>query len=151
MDKESLYLDTSVISAHFDSRAEERQSATRTFWRITVPQYHCRISEITKSELDATKNDALRKKFMRLIKDLPLLTLNDEIRDLARAYLDAGVFPLRYADDALHVAIASYHKIDYLISWNFEHLVKVKTRRLVNSVNLQQGLSQIEIVSPLEL
>jgi len=101
--------------------------------------------------LDATKNDALRKKFMRLIKDLPLLTLNDEIRDLARAYLDAGVFPLRYADDALHVAIASYHKIDYLISWNFEHLVKVKTRRLVNSVNLQQGLSQIEIVSPLEL
>jgi len=144
-------LDTSVISAHFDPRAEERQSATKTFWRFTVPQFHCHISEITKSELEATKDDALRRKFMSLIADLPLLMMNDKIRDVAKFYLDAGIFPLRYSDDALHVATASYYEIDFLLSWNFEHLAKVKTRRLVNLVNLQQGLRQIEIVSPLEL
>lgn len=54
-------------------------------------------------------------------------------------------------DDALHVAIASFNEINYLISWNFEHIVKVKTRKLVNFVNVINGYREIEIISPQEL
>jgi hypothetical protein len=54
-------------------------------------------------------------------------------------------------DDARHVAIATFYEIAYLVSWNFEHLVKVKTRRMVNSINILEGFREIEIVSPQEL
>lgn len=80
-----------------------------------------------------------------------MLKTNKEIRDLARVYIEKGVFPEKYVDDALHVAITSFYEISYLISWNFEHLVKVKTRKWVNSVNILEGLREIEIVSPQEL
>jgi hypothetical protein len=49
------------------------------------------------------------------------------------------------------VAIASYYKAPYLVSWNFTHLVKVKTRRMVNSINTLEGFGVIEIISPQEL
>jgi hypothetical protein len=75
----------------------------------------------------------------------------EKIRHLARAYIKHGVFPEKYIDDALHVAIASFNQISYIVSWNFEHLVKVKTGRVVNSVNILEGFREIEIVSPQEL
>lgn len=65
-------------------------------------------------------------------------------------YLDTSV-PSAYFDDALHVAVTTYYVISYIVSWNFEHLVKVKTRKWVNSVNTLEGFRGIEIISPQEL
>jgi hypothetical protein len=101
--------------------------------------------------LEATKAELLRRDFRRLIKGFKILKANEKIRDLTEVYVQKGIFSGRYIDDARHVAIATFYKISYLISWNFEHLVKVKTRRLVNSVNILEGFSEIEIVSPQEL
>jgi len=151
MKKESLYLDTSVPSAYYDERAKERKYETIKFWKDVLPKYNVYVSEITIKELENTKDETLKKKFRKLIKDFKVLKINKEIRDLAKAYVDKGVFPEKYIDDALHVAIASYYEISYLVSWNFEHLLKVKTRRSVNLVNVLEGFREIEIVSPQEL
>jgi len=148
---ESLYLDTSVPSAYFDDRTKERQEATIKFWKSVLPNYKVYISEITIDELDNTKDENLRMKLKELIKDFEILKTNNPINHLARAYIDNNIFSQKYIDDALHVAVASYYGINYLISWNFEHLVKVKTRRLVNSVNILKGFGEIEIISPQEL
>lgn len=151
MKKETLYLDTSVPSAYYDNRAKERQEATIKFWKDILPGYKTYISEITVEELDDTKDMTLRRKFKKLIEPFDILKANEKIRHLARAYIEHGVFPEKYIDDALHVAIASFNQISYIVSWNFEHLVKVKTRRVVNSVNILEGFKEIEIVSPQEL
>lgn len=151
MKKETLYLDTSVPSAYHDDRAKERKEATIKFWKEVLPLYQVYISEITVKELEATKNELLRRNFKKLIKGFKILKINKKIGDLARGYIEKGIFPERYIDDALHVAIASFYHVSYLISWNFEHLVKVRTRRLVNSVNILEGFGEIEIVSPQEL
>ena len=151
MKKETLYLDTSVVSAYYDARAKERQAATINFWGNIAPNYKVFISEITVSELEETKDETLRIRFKNLIKDMSILKLDNKSRALANAYINHGVFPEKYIDDALHVAIASYHDIIYLISWNFEHLVKVKTRKTVNLVNIIEGYKEIEIISPQEL
>lgn len=87
----------------------------------------------------------------KLAKGLRTLTINDQIKNLAKAYIVEGIFPEKYIDDALHVAAASFYKIPYLVSWNFEHLVKVKTKKSVNSVNLLKGYKEIEIILPVEL
>ena len=151
MKKETLYLDTSVPSAYHDDRAKERMEATIKFWKEVLPLYQVYISEITVKELEATKNELLRRNFKKLIKGFKILKANRKIRDLTSGYMEKGIFPERYIDDALHVAIASFYNVSYLVSWNFEHLVKVRTRRLVNSVNILEGFSEIEIVSPQEL
>jgi len=62
MKKESLYLDTSVPSAYFDERVKERQGATIKFWNEVLPHYKVYVSETTVKELDATKDEALRKR-----------------------------------------------------------------------------------------
>lgn len=151
MKKESLYLDTSVISAYHDERAKERRAATIAFWEDVMPNYKVLISEITVSEWDNTNNEKLKVKFLELITDMPVLKLDKKVRALANTYVNHGVFPEKYIDDALHVAIATCHEIPYLVSWNFEHLVKVKTRKTVSLVNLLEGYKEIEIISPQEL
>jgi predicted nucleic acid-binding protein len=151
MERESLYLDTSVPSAYYDKRAKERMEATIKFWQEVLPHYKIYVSEITVKEFEDTKDEGLRRKFRELIKGFKVLKEKKAIKNLARAYIEKEIIPEKYIDDALHVAVASYYEISYLVSWNYEHLVKVKTRRLVNSVNILEGFKEIEIVSPLEL
>jgi predicted nucleic acid-binding protein len=151
MKRETLYFDTSAISAYYDGRAKERQEATIKFWENVLPNYKVYISEITVRELEDTKDERLRRKFKDLIKSFKVLKVNKKIRDLGNAYIERGVFPEKYLNDALHVAVASYYEISYVVSWNFEHLVKVKTRKSVNLVNILEGYKEIEIISPQEL
>ena len=151
MKRETLYFDTSVISAYYDERAKERQAATVTFWKDIVPNYKVFISEITVDELENTKDEALKKKFRELVKNFSVLKMNNKAEALANVYIDRGIFQEKYIDDARHVAIATCHDISYVVSWNFEHLVKVKTRKSVNLVNILEGYREIEIVSPQEL
>lgn len=151
MKKESIYLDTSVPSALYDERVKERQEATIKFWESVLPNFHASISEITLEKLKETVNENLRGKLISLTTDFKILKINKRIQELAGIYIENEIFSARYFADALHVAIASFYEIAYLISWNFEHLVKVKTRRMVNSVNILEGLKEIEIISPLEL
>ena len=151
MKRETLYLDTSVLSAYYDERAKERRDATITFWENVSHNYKVYISEVTVKELEDTRNETLRKKFKGLIKSFKVLKINKGVRDLANAYIGRGVFPEKYLNDALHVAVASFYEISYVISWNFEHLVKVKTRKSVNLVNILEGYKEIEIISPQEL
>lgn len=125
MKEESLYLDTSVPSAYYDRRAKERQDATIKFWGEILPKYKVYVSEITVRELEDTKDEALRKRLKELIKDFEVLKINENIKDLARTYIKNGIFLEKYNEDALHVAIASFYEVSYLVSWNFDHIVKV--------------------------
>ncbi len=151
MQKLKLYFDTSVVSAYYDKKAEERRKATIKFWKEVLPMHQVCVSEVTVEEINDTKQAALRKKLKKLIRKFSVLKLNAKVRDLAKVDVDEGVFAEKYIDDSLHTAVASFHEIPYLVSWNFEHMVKVKTRKMVKSVNILQGYKEIEIVSPQEL
>ena len=54
-------------------------------------------------------------------------------------------------EDCLHIALATIHKADILVSWNFKHIVNVHRIRGYNSVNLKMGYSTIDIRSPKEI
>ena len=74
-----------------------------------------------------------------------------ECYELASEYIKKGIIPLRYEDDAFHIAVASVNNIDAIISWNFKHIVKLKTKKEVLGVNALMGYKEIEIYSPLEV
>lgn len=103
------------------------------------------------AEIADTPYQTQRQELERLVVGLAVLELSEAAQDLAQAYIREGVFSQGYLDDALHVALASVSRIPYLASWNFAHLVKVRTRREVSLINTLQNYESIEIVAPPEL
>lgn len=69
----------------------------------------------------------------------------------AAAYMSCRILPPRYTDDARHVAVCTVAQIEYLVNWNFKHLVNVQREAGFNAVNLFQGYRSVRIVNPLEL
>jgi predicted nucleic acid-binding protein len=149
--KPRLYLDTSVPSAHFDSRAPERQGLTRQFWLQRLPEFDAAVSTLVLAEIADTPDSERRRNMEELISGFAVLELNAEAEALAEAYVVQGVFAAPDRGDALHVAIASANRIGYLASWNFKHMVRVRTRREVSLVNALRGYDPVEIVAPPEL
>jgi predicted nucleic acid-binding protein len=123
---------------------------TREFWeRLT--EFSSHISDLVVDELSAVHNKSLRDKLIGLVSAFHILPTTEEAHALARKYVEAGVVVETYSVDALHLAIASTSGMEYLVSWNFRHIVNTRTRSLVATVNLNNGLTQLEIVAPPEL
>ena len=147
--KTRVYLDTSVISALFDERTPERLAMTSVFWS-KLSGYEVFISELVLEEIERA-NERVRDKMFSAIKCFKVLKTSKDAEKLAHIYVKQGIFPEKYFDDALHVALASVNQIGILLSWNFTHLVKLKTRRMVSIVNLTENVIPVEIASPPEL
>jgi hypothetical protein len=77
--------------------------------------------------------------------------LNDDILTLAKKYVDEKVVGASSLDDCIHIATATIHKADILVSWNFKHIVNVYRIRGYNSINLLMNYSYLEIRSPKEI
>jgi len=144
-----LYLDTSVVSAYLDDRFPQRMQETLDFWD-TLAGFEVSISELTQAEIRDTGDARRRVGLLDLIRGFSVIEVNDEMRALARRYLDRSVLPPSARDDALHVAIAVVSRQDILVSWNFRHLVNRRRRAMINEVNIAAGYPVIEIVAPPE-
>ena len=145
----TLYLDTSVIGGFFD---DEWQEPTRELWRqMELGFFGFVTSAVTSRELEGGARPPIVELFERTFRPEMILDINDEIKELARAYLRAGILTEKYADDALHVAACVVWRADFLVSWNFTHLVNVRRRDAFNGINLLQGYPPVRIVTPKEL
>jgi predicted nucleic acid-binding protein len=142
-------LDTTVISALFDKRTPERMIQTQQFWEY-VDRYNVFISELVIDEIKGA-SQPLQDKMLEKITNFTSLSITDEVQYLAEVYIKNELFPEKYFDDALHTALASTNRIGILLSWNFTHLVKVKTRRMVALINAIHNYNPVEIISPPEL
>ena len=129
-----MYLDTSVISALFDERNPERQGLTRSFFDA-IERFHVHVSDLTLAELERTPDRELGQRMRRTIEGFTVLEMTDEAGGLADEYVSRGAVPETYPEDAIHVAIAALNGMDYLLSWNFRHLVRRRTRDVVDMVN----------------
>jgi len=145
-----IYLDTSVISALFDARNPERKSLTEAFF-TEIENFEPHISEITVAEIERTPDPELQNKMKEMVSQFSLLTVTDDVEWLAKEYVRYDAVPESYPEDTYHIAIAVINEMDYLLSWNFRHIVRRKTKDIIRMVNTLNGLSQIEIMAPGEL
>ena len=74
----------------------------------------------------------------------------DEAIDLATEYITEKVFGQTSYADCLHIALATINRVDFLVSWNFKHIVNIERIRGYNSINIKNGFKQLEIRSPRE-
>ncbi len=143
-----LYLDTSVIGGYFDDAFKD---ATRALWRqMKAGKYEFVTSTITADELTQAP-DRVRKLWADTFTPEALIDVTEDMEELAAAYMAQAILTPKYTDDARHVAVCTIARSDYLVSWNFKHLVNVDRKKGFNAVNLLQGYSNVSIVNPLEL
>jgi predicted nucleic acid-binding protein len=150
MAKLRVYLDTSVLSAYYDDRAPDRQAQTEEFWK-RLGEFDTATSELSREEIAQTPDATRRRMLLKLLNELTIYPITEEMKDLGRQYIASGVFSLIMLNDALHVAAASLSQQDVLLSWNFKHMVNRLRRAKVNQVNIARGLPAIEILAPPEL
>jgi predicted nucleic acid-binding protein len=145
--KQSLYLETSVIGAYLDNGEPFRRDLTIRWWERELPDYRGVISPLVSSEIERVQ-EPHRTSYLKLIAPLEQVELTDEAAILAEGYISRGIFHRKYIADALHVAIASHHKIDYLVTWNFGHLANVRRQARIRLFNTAAGFYVPMIVTP---
>ena len=156
MRKLGLYLDTSIISFALseDISDDNRNVTLKLIEEINKGRYEGFISDVVIRELGSTRDAVKRKKLLELVDSMELnevLAVDEEIDGVADKYIEEGIIPTVYRDDALHIALTSVEGLDILVSWNFRHLVKHKTRIEVAGVNTLLGYKAIDICTPWEV
>lgn len=134
-----MYLDTRVPSACYDDRLPDRRDMTRRFWRSTIPQFDVFVSELTTREIQQTRNPARRKSLMALINPLDLLPLVPQTQALGETFIREGLLPAKRWADAYHLAIAVANGMDLLVSWNYDEIVNIRTKRLLPVLSVKHG------------
>ena len=144
-----VYIDTSVIGGCCDSEfAEWSKKLINEFIKGSKVAV---ISDITLVELEEAPEEV--RDIMETIpgENIETLMKDEEVDFLADLYVQEEAITAKHYEDALHIAIATIHKVDVLVSWNFKHIVNVNRIRKYNGVNLKYGYQTLEIRSPREV
>lgn len=151
---ESVYMETSIFSFYHDRRTAPSVIAMREWTRQWWDNYRQRYTVVTSTavlaELD-TGNLPHRDDALAMALSLPAIPVEDEIREIVDVYIKHRVMPANPVGDALHLALASFHKFDYLLTWNCEHLANANKFGHIRRVNTLLGLHVPALVTPLEL
>ncbi len=145
--KQNIYLETSVVGAYLDNGEPFRRDLTIRWWEHEMRDYRAVISPLVVAELNRLK-EPHRTSYLKLLKGIEQVELSEEASILAEGYISRGIFHRKYIADALHVAIASFHKIDYLVTWNFGHLANVRRQARIKLFNTAAGFFVPMIVTP---
>lgn len=144
-----VYFDTSVFGGVFDD--EFAAASQAAFDQVRSGRFLLLLGATTAEEL-ASAPDRVRTFLAELDPaHIEPCSTTDEVSSLREAYLAAGVLSRKWVDDATHVAAATVHRAQLLLSWNFKHLVHWQRERGFNAVNLRLGYQQVSISSPLEV
>ena len=110
-------------------------------------------SEYVIKELRETRDTGRRKEMLKLVTDFGVKVLpeGERVERLAGRYIEAGAVPAKHRTDALHIASATVHGLDFIVSQNFEHIIKDKAIRLTAAVNEAEGYDGIGIYEPGEV
>lgn len=150
-----VYIETSIVSylAGRPSRdlvVAGRQQLTHTWWEQRRAAFDLYISQVVLDEVRAGDPDAARRR-SALVADLPLLDVTTDVAELAAALIDRVPLPRQAAADAAHIAVAAYHGMDFLLTWNVAHIANASLRRRVEDVCRAQGQAAPILCTPDEL
>lgn len=155
MDKPTVYVETSVVSyltarPTADLLAAAWQKVTLDWWETRRSRFDLYTSEVTVHEAGRGDPEAGARRLAALA-DVPLLPLTDMVDSLAMELVRNAAVPAKALNDALHVAVAAVHRVDYLLTWNYRHLDNAETKPAIRETCAQHGHVAPEICTPREL
>lgn len=150
MGKLKVYLDTSVISHLLQEDVPEKMADTRQLWEMFYSnRYDVYLSTVTLEELKDCPEPKQSLLFDYLGQiDYTLIQISDNIAEIAQQIIEMGILTKKSYDDCQHIAAAIISECDCIISWNFKHIVNIKTIRGVRAITNLKGHKPIEIINP---
>lgn len=145
-----LYLETSVIS-YLTARPSRdlilaaHQQITRDWWDLKRQNFQIFVSQLVIQEAGAGDSEAAQKR-LQTLENIPLLDLTPEVLALAKALLDDGILPARAKEDALHLAAAAVHKMDFLLTWNCRHIANPDILRRIILWHSDSSIHQFPVI-----
>ncbi len=152
MRRKRVYLDTSVISYLLQEDAPQQMRDTREFWDILkTGKYDVHISEVVSAELSACP-EPKRTRLLELLDEIEYTETkvdgNSEILALAAQIKELSILPPKSENDRLHIAAAVFRECAIIVSWNFRHMVNVRTIDGVRIVCVANDVRPIDIYTP---
>jgi len=152
--KAKVYVETTVVSyltarTTRDAIAVAHQAVTRRWWRRRK-RFDLYCSQIVVNEAGHGDTQAARRRLAAL-EGVPSLETSDAVKGLAAALVVAAALPKKATEDALHIALATVHGMDYLLTWNCRHIANAEIRNVVAAVAYEHGYGVPVICTPEEL
>jgi predicted nucleic acid-binding protein len=152
---DKVYVETSVIG-HLTSWPSQdvavagHQVTTRKWWDTAKDRFELFVSELVVRECEAGDPHAAQER-LDALNDLALLPITTDAKRLAKALVHGFAVPPTEPEDALHVALAAAHGVEYLVTWNFRHIANAAMVSKIEDVCRQEGFEPPVICSPEQL
>jgi predicted nucleic acid-binding protein len=149
-----VFIETTIPSFYHEVRKEPemiaRRNWTREWWDSQREHYQLVTSIAVIEELE--RGDYPNKEqILSLVADIPLLSINTQIHDIVETYIRRKLMPADIMGDALHLATASFHGCDFLLTWNCKHLANANKFSHIRRLNTLLGLYVPALITPVEL
>jgi len=152
--RKKVYIETSIPSFYHEIRSEPamvaRRDWTKVWWDTQRHNYELVIGSIVIEELEQG-NHPSKELTLKLVDDLPILPVEDFIDNIVKEYISNYLMPRNPLGDALHLALASYHRCHFLLTWNCTHLANANKFEHIRHINNLLGLSVPILTTPVEL
>jgi len=151
MKKLKIYLDTSVIGYLYQETQPEKMSDTKKLWeQIKNGIYEVLISDLLLEELNNNPNEEIKNILLEFLAeiDYEIISVSPEMERLAVSIISRGILTKKSYEDCLHIAAALVNDCNLLVSWNFKHLVNIRTINSVRAISNLEGYRSIDIVTP---
>ena len=148
--KLKVYLDTAVVSHLWQLDAPVQMQQTLELWeRFKEGIFDIYLSDLTIDEVNEC-GDEKREKLFNYLKQIKYtrLSITNISADIASQIIELGILREKSRDDANHIGIAVANELDFIISWNFKHMINVKTVNGVRAITNLRGYKNIDLVTP---
>jgi predicted nucleic acid-binding protein len=147
----TVYIETTIPGAYYDERDDVvsrfQRYQTRLWWTAHRGKYELYTSDAVLAELRQGAFPA-REDALRLLENMPVLPVSDDIHGVVQAYLAHQVMPRGHMGDSFHLAFASVYGLDYLLTWNCRHLANPAKVAHVTVINRRLGLLTPTMLTP---
>ncbi|HSG41216.1 MAG TPA: type II toxin-antitoxin system VapC family toxin [Thermoanaerobaculia bacterium] len=153
--KAKVYLETTIVSylaarLSRDLIVAAHQQLTADWWSIRRPGFEIFTSEFVVREA-SVGDESVAQKRLALLAGIPVLEITESALNLARELIHRKIVPQRYAEDASHIAIATVHGMDYLLTWNCKHIANAQLEKGIGAICRAAGYEPPVICTPEEL
>lgn len=152
---EAVYIETSMVS-YLTARPSNNLilmanlEITREWWDTRRERFTLYISQVVLDEV--ARGDAeVATRRLYILRDLPLLEVNELVQNLAAQFLTRSTLPSKAVDDALHIAVATVYGLDYILTWNCKHIANAQIQKKLAQISDEEGYELPTICTPYEL
>ncbi|MCL2740044.1 MAG: PIN domain-containing protein [Oscillospiraceae bacterium] len=149
--KPKIYLDTSVIGyLHQETQPEKMQDTLKLWEKIKQGEYEVVLSQLVFDEISRTRNEEIKEIMLGFIAEIDYkkIEVTEEVKKISDLVMQNHILTQKSIDDSLHIGCAIIAECDAIVSWNFKHLVNIRTINGVRAIATMCGYNNMNIVQP---